>query len=284
MPMARPSGSLAAVGILAAVLGCGGPERPLRLATTTSVENSGLMEVLVRTFQQETGLSVQVISVGSGKAMRLARNGDADLILVHDPDGERTLLGEGRISLYRKIMFNRFLIVGPPSDPAGIGKAKDARDALSRIGDGGALFVSRGDGSGTHAREQILWKGAGKKPQRDRLIDTGQGMAATLRVASERAAYCLTDEATFFQLHPTLRLENLFDRDTSLLNTYAVMVVGQTDRRRESAAERLARWLADGDGRRVIASFTVNGHAPFTAWPVDAARDAPQDLPGEPRS
>lgn len=273
-------GKLAAIGFLGCVLGCGSAERPLRLATTTSVENSGLMEVLIPAFRHDTGLDVQVISVGSGKAMQLARNGDTDLILVHDPDGERTLLHEGRIAFYRKIMFNRFLIVGPTSDPAQIRNATNVYEALARIAASASLFVSRGDLSGTHAREQILWERARKEPQNNRLIDTGQGMAATLRVASERGAYCLTDEATFSQLLPTLRLEKLFEGGAPLLNTYAVIVVRQKDKRRESIAERMAIWLSDGNGRRVIENFKVKGRAPFNAWPLHTARDAPDDLPG----
>jgi len=268
--------------LLSAVLlpaGCRRDGGAIRLATTTSVDSSGLLEALLPAFQQETGIGVDVLAVGSGKALQLARRGDADVTLTHDPGLEKSFLADHGARSYRKIMFNDFLIVGPAGDPARIGEATSAVEAMRRIAASGQVFASRGDVSGTDGREKQLWTLAGARPQPDRLLETGQGMAPTLRVASERTAYCLTDRATFSQLGDRLVLDALFSGGPELLNTYAVTVVGQANAERERAAERLAGWLADGAGRDRIASFTVKGARPFSVWPRDAPRDSPDALP-----
>lgn len=255
---------------------CGEDSPHLRLATTTSVDNSGLLQAILPAFGQETGIDVQVLAVGSGRAVELLRRGDADMALTHDPVIEAMLLNERPLAAYRKIMFNDFVVVGPEQDEAGVRDATDAADAMRRIAMSAAVFVSRGDESGTHAREQQLWIKAGAKPRADRLLDTGQGMAATLRVASERDAYTLTDRATLTQLAPALTLKPLFENDPDLLNTYAVIV---PDISGESGAMRFMTWLSDGDGRDRIASFTIAGTHPFIIWPAGERRDRPDALP-----
>ena len=221
-------------GLAALSVGCREDRRRLRLATTTSVDNSGLLTAILPSFQDETGIAVQVLAVGSGRALQLLRRGDADVALTHDLVAETAFLKETTPAAYRKIMFNDFVVVGPSRDEAGVGQAANATDAMRRIAGSGATFVSRGDESGTHAREQQLWRKAGTTPSAARLLETGQGMAATLRIASERHAYTLTDRATFTQLAETVGLQPLFQGDPDLLNTYAVIVRPATARERDA--------------------------------------------------
>ena len=178
-------------------------------------------------------------------------------------------------------MFNDFVLVGPRSDPAGVVGARDIADAMTRIAAHTVRFVSRADESGTHSREKALWTLAGVRPPSSRLIESGAGMAATLRATSEISGYTLTDRATFVQLSAQLDLVPVFQGGPHLLNTYAVIVSQQGDDRRiVEAAMALARWLADGDGREVIASFKLKGGAPgYHVWPSGRPREAPTDLP-----
>lgn len=268
----------AALAIVAALtLGCTEPAPRLRLATTTSVDNSGLLEALLPTFRGETGIELQVLAVGSGRALQLLRRGDADVALTHDPLGEASFLKEVPSATYRKVMFNDFVVVGPATDEANVREATSAVDAMRRIAAAGAAFVSRGDESGTHAREQQLWEKAGTRPRSERLLETGQGMAATLRVASERRAYTLTDRATLLQLADTLSLQLLFEHDPDLMNTYAVIAADNGARSAE--VMWFVAWLIDGAGRDRIASFTVAGTHPFAVWPRGHNRDTPDALP-----
>jgi tungstate transport system substrate-binding protein len=261
----------------ALALACAAPSTPLRLATTTSVDNTGLLQAILPSFREETGIDVQALAVGSGRALQLLRRGDADVALTHDPLGEAAFLEERPSAGYRKIMFNDFVLVGPATDEASIAQAANAADAMRRIATSTARFVSRGDESGTHARERQLWQKAGATPAVERLLETGQGMAATLRVASERLAYTLTDRATFTQLSHAVRLQPLFERDPDLLNTYAVIVPGGAAA--PTDAQRFMTWLSDGDGRARIAAFTIAGAHPFVVWPSGRPRDRPDALP-----
>jgi tungstate transport system substrate-binding protein len=261
----------------AAITGCGGQPGGLRLATTTSVDNSGLLEAILPSFHRKTAVDVQVLAVGSGRALQLLRRGDADVALTHDPVAETAFLEDVRGAHYSKIMFNDFVIVGSAEDRASVAAATTAIDAMRRIAGSGAPFISRGDESGTHAREQQLWRDAATKPPADRLLESGQGMAATLRIAHERGAYTLSDRATFLQLSPTIALRVHFEGDPALLNTYAVIVLPRSPRRDD--ALRFVDWIADGEGRPLIAAFTVGGAHPFTVWPADRTRDVPDAVP-----
>ena len=268
---------LAAALMLA--VSCGPSDRTLRIATTTSVDNSGLLVAILPAFTRETGYEVHVIATGSGQAINLGRRGDVALIVTHEPIGERALFSDGLIRYYRKFMFNRFVIAGPALDPAGVRHAQSAADAMRRIAARGAAFVSRGDESGTHVRERTLWHEAGVRPAAGRLIETGQGMAATLRVASERQAYVLTDEATLGQLSPAITVGALFMGDPSLANTYAVSLLTTARPARSPAAEQLARWLAEGPGQALIAGFTVRGRPAFFPWPAGVDARSPESVP-----
>lgn len=262
---------------LAITIGCAGQSAQLRLATTTSVDNSGLLQAILPSFQQESGIEVQVLAVGSGRALQLLRRSDADVALTHDPIGEAAFLKEMPSAAYRKIMFNDFVLVGPSKDDALIRQAANAADAMRRIATSTALFVSRGDESGTHAREQQLWQKAGAKPRADRLLETGQGMAATLRIASERHAYTLTDRATFTQLAHALALQPLFEGDSDLRNTYAVIVPDGAAP--ENGATTFMKWISEGEGRARISAFMKSGTHPFFVWPPGRARDQPDAMP-----
>jgi tungstate transport system substrate-binding protein len=270
------------IGLVLAVLAvatasCQETAPRLRLATTTSVDNSGLLQELLPPFRQETGIDVQVLAVGSGRALELLRRGDADVALTHDPVSEAAFLKEASSAAYRKVMFNDFVVVGPAEDEALVRQAASAVDAMRRIASAGVAFVSRGDESGTHAREGQLWQKAGATPRADRLLETGQGMAATLRVASERRAYTLTDRATFSQLARTVSLQPLFEHDPDLMNTYAV--IGAGDGAASSNVMQFITWLSIGPGRDRIASFTVAGTRPFLVWPAGRPRETPDALP-----
>jgi len=262
---------------------CAPPADTLRIATTTSVDNSGLLEAILPAFTRDTGYRVHVIATGSGQAINLGRRGDVAMLITHEPIGERALFDDGLVRYYRKFMFNRFVIAGPPGDPARVSRAASAVDAMRRIAAAGAPFASRGDESGTHVREKTLWAAAGVRPAGSLLIETGQGMASTLRVASERQSYVLTDEATLAQLAPVVAIGVLFMRDDALSNTYAVSILTTTRPHRSPAAESLARWLAEGPARDLIAGFEAGGRQVFFPWPPDADTLTPESMPGATR-
>jgi tungstate transport system substrate-binding protein len=260
---------------------CADPPKPrtIRMATTTSVENSGLLAAILPAFEQTAHIHVEVLPVGSGQALGLLKRGDVAAGLTHDPPAEASALASGIITDYRKIMFNDFILVGPDDDPAGIAHAVDAVDAMRRIAASGAVFASRGDASGTYTREQELWTRATQRPAEGRRLETGQGMSATLRIASEKRAYTLTDRATFEQVRAGLHLVPLFEGGTALLNTYAVFLRASLTGPDREVATTLANWLADGEGRTRVAGFLAKGHRVFTVWPTGTPRDRPTDLP-----
>jgi tungstate transport system substrate-binding protein len=193
------------------------------LATTTSLYDTGLLDSIVPIFARATGYRVRVVAVGSGEALAMGRRGDADVVFVHSPAAESAFMAAGYGLRRRVVATNYFTIVGPADDVARVRAAPDAADALRRIAGSGAGFVSRGDSSGTNARELALWRKDGLRPAWPGYIETGQGMAATLLVANERLAYTLTDVATFGMLRSRLDLVALRGRDRDLLNIYHVI-------------------------------------------------------------
>ena len=218
----------------------------LILATTTSTYDSGLLDALLPDFEKQTGYTVKVIAVGTGKALRIGKEGNADVLLTHAPAAEKPLVDEGWVVDYTLVMYNDFVVVGPPEDPAGLHEATSVADAFSRIAQVEALFATRGDDSGTHKKEQAIWKAAGLNPEgASWYLETGQGMGATLRVASEKGAYTLTDRGTFLALRETLSLDIVFEGDPVLLNIYHIMRVNP---------ERYPHVNAEG-GKALIAFF-----------------------------
>lgn len=241
------------------------PPKKLVLATTTSTQDSGLLDVLVPAFEKAyPEYKVDVIAVGTGEALRLGEQKDADVLLVHARASEEEFVAKGFGSERRDVCYNRFVLVGPASDPAGISQASSASDALARIAKRQALFVSRGDDSGTHKKEKQLWAAAGVKPAGAWYLVTGQGMGETLKVASEKAAYTLTDEATYLTMKDSLDLSVLFDNDPALRNEYGVIPV--TGARNEQGARAFVDWICGPEGQRLIGDFGVErfGHPLFT--------------------
>jgi tungstate transport system substrate-binding protein len=193
------------------------------LATTTSTQDSGLLDVLVPQFEKESGFQVKTISVGSGQAMKMGEKGEADVLLVHSPDAEKKFMADGFGTTRRLVMHNDFIIVGPAADPAKI-KGATATEALKRIAQSGTVFASRGDNSGTHAKEKWLWKATGINSEGQKWYQqTGLGMGQTLNVAAEKKGYTLTDRATYLALKKGLGLEILVEGDGKLLNIYHVI-------------------------------------------------------------
>jgi tungstate transport system substrate-binding protein len=267
------------VVLVVAASGCTSNPGVLRLATTTSVENSGLLAEILPAFERQAHIKVDVLAVGSGQALNLLKRGEVTVGLTHDPTAEAEALESGIITNYRKVMFNDFIIVGPSEDPAGVARASGAADAFARIAATRVSFVSRGDASGTHSREQELWTLARRRPSGDHLLETGQGMGGTLRVANERNAYTLSDRATFEQFRSILRLVQLYEGGPELLNTYAIFLRAGLAGREAAAATDLVRWLSDGDGRGLVAGFAAHGRTVFNVWPIGTSRSRPIDLP-----
>ena len=268
--------SAAAIGLPSGCARQSGVE--LVLVTTTSVGNSGLLDALLPVYERNTGVRFGVHLAGSGRALAMLGDGDADVAISHAPEAEAKALAGHPRWWYRKIMYNDFVVVGPPNDPSKVRAAPSLEDALRRIAGGEAPFFSRADASGTYEREQALWQLAGTRPAETRLIATGQGMATTLRVASQQAGYTLTDRATFLQLAPALALRIVSEGDPRLLNTYSVIV--NPDRPETSAAAvSFGRWLSDGVGRDLIAPYKTGGMPAYHLWPLERPRDHPSDVP-----
>lgn len=269
---------LAAVAVLVTAVACGGEEagsppedRTLILATTTSTQDSGLLDELLPVFTEQTGWHVKPLAVGSGQAIELGRRGEADVLLVHSPEAEEKFVAEGTAGDRRLVMHNDFVLVGPERDPAGI-RGATAADAMNRIAESGAGFVSRGDESGTHAREQQLWEANGITPAGDWYRSTGQGMGATLRVAGETAAYTLTDRATYLTQRDSLALDVLTEGDRALLNIYHVieMTTRAGDRVQTDGAAAFADWIVGERAQTIIGEFASDGEMLFVP---DAGKD-----------
>ena len=233
----------------------------LRLATTTSVQDSGLMPYLLSYFEKKCSCKVDVIAVGSGQALKLASNGDVDMVLAHDPASEEKFVGDGFGINRKTFMVNDFVILGPSSDPAGIVGTRDASRAIAKIQESGAPFVSRGDASGTHQKEKFLWKKAGIAPAGSWYLDIGQGMGAVLTMANEKNGYTICDRATYLVRMSQLKLKVLVEGDPDLINSYSLIQVNP--KRFPSVKSDLSRqlidWLCSEEGQKLIGSYTVGG-------------------------
>ncbi len=197
----------------------------LRLATTTSTYETGLLDHILPPFEQAHDCKIHVISVGTGKAMQIARNGDVDIILVHAREAEDRFVAEGHGVNRRDVMYNDFVILGPKGDPAGIAGSRDATAALQRIASGERTFVSRGDDSGTHKKEKQLWQMAALQPRGAWYLEAGQGMSATLRMADEKNGYVMVDRATYLFHRDKIRLKPVVEGDPDLFNPYGIIPV-----------------------------------------------------------
>ena len=226
--------------VLAAACSDGGNQ--LILATTTSTHDSGLLDVLVPRFERETGYSVKTVAVGSGAALRLGEEGEADVILAHSPEAEEAFVAAGHGVNRRLVMHNDFVIVGPADDPAGVRGLEDTAEAMRRIAAAESLFLSRGDESGTHAKELEIWRSADVRPSGGWYQETGTGMGQTLLVASDKQGYALSDRGTYLAQQENLALEVLVEGDVALFNVYHVMQVNPA-RSRQINAEAAAAFV-----------------------------------------
>jgi tungstate transport system substrate-binding protein len=254
-----------ALGLLAACGDSPSPRGRLRLATTTSTENSGLLAWLLPPFEEREGVEVQVIAVGTGQALAVAKRGDADLVLVHARTLEDAFVAEGWGVDRRDVMWNDFVVLGPRADPAGVRGSKDAAAALLAIAKSGAKFVSRGDASGTHVRENELWKRAGGRPAWDGYLEAGAEMGGTLTRSDELRAYTLSDRGTYVAFRRRLELDVMVEGDPSLRNPYGVILVNPEKHPHVNAAvaRRLLEYLTSPEGRARIEAFRVDGEVLF---------------------
>jgi tungstate transport system substrate-binding protein len=262
------------------LIGClsqpGKPE--LILATTTSTQDSGLLDVLIPLFETELGYTVQTVAVGSGQAMKMGEEGNADVLLVHAPASEVTFMESGFGKDRALVMHNDFIIIGPASDPAGI-KGMAVADALKAIVAGSSTFISRGDESGTHKAELALWKKAEFDPQAATpawYLETGQGMGASLTVASEKAAYVLTDRATYLANKDNLQLDILVEGDQSLLNVYHVITVNPAkwEKVNFDGAMAFLKFMIEPSTQDAIGQFGVDKYGQPLFYPDATKTDA----------
>ncbi len=241
-------------------------EERLRLATTTSTDNSGLLTIINPVFTQKTGIAVDVIAIGTGKALKLGQNCDVDAVLVHAPAAEKAFVQAGYGIDRLAVMHNDFVIAGPKDDPAGIRQAKSAADALRKIARVQAPFVSRGDDSGTHKKENHLWQQAGIEPEGGWYYSIGQGMGAALQFAAEKQAYVLTDRGTWLAMRAKLPdLTVVFEGGPQLFNPYHIIAVNpkRCPHVNYQAAKRYAAFLTGPVGQKLIADFKVGGQQLF---------------------
>ena len=235
-------------------------QKTIILATTTSTQDSGLLDVLIPIFEKKTGYFVKTISVGSGQAMAMGAKGEADVLLVHSPAAEQKLVADGFGINRRLVMHNDFIIVGPPSDPAKIKGIKSTKEAFKKIAVAGKLFLSRGDKSGTDAKEKDVWKAAGVNQAKETWYqETGLGMGQTLNVAAEKKGYALTDRATYLALKKNLGLEILNEGDSILLNIYHVIEINPAKWPKINipGGKAFADFMVAKDTQEVIKTFGV---------------------------
>lgn len=240
------------------------------LATTTSTHDSGLLDLLIPEFEKQSGYKVKTIAAGTGQALAMGRMGEADLLLVHAPELEKKLVAEGYGCNRGAVMHNDFIIVGPKEDPAGIVGEKDPAKALEKIMEKKAEWVSRADRSGTNVKELELWKAGGLAPSGDWYIQTGQGMGASLRIASERRAYTLSDRGTFYAT-TNLELKILMEGDPMLFNPYHVIEV-KGKHINVSGAKALARFLVSPRIQKMIGEFKRGGRVLFFPDALESAK------------
>ncbi len=233
----------------------------IRLATTTSTENSGLLKVLLPVFEAKYGGKVRVVSVGTGAALKLGENGDADVVLVHARALEDKFMAAGFGSVRKDVMYNDFIIVGPKRDPAGVRGSKDVTAAMKKISASGAKFVSRGDESGTHQMEKDYWKSAGVTAQGAWYVSAGQGMGQVLTMAGQFEGYTLTDRATYAAYKDKTGLETLVEGDPKMFNPYGIIAVNPRKHPavNHQGAMALVNWMTAREGQQAIAAFKING-------------------------
>ncbi len=251
----------ALLGFVIAMSGARGDARDIRMSTTTSTDNSGLLRAILPAFEKKYGIRVQVIPVGTGKALKLAENGDVDVTLVHARPAEDAFVAAGHGVNRRDVMYNDFVVVGPGEDPAGIRGMKDVVEAMRKLKRARARFVSRGDDSGTHQMEQSYWKLAGIDPTGPAYLSAGQGMGEVLTMSASLGAYTLTDRATYAAYRSRTGLAILVEGDPRLYNPYGIIAVSPKKHPgvNYQGAMTLIEWITSAEGQKRIAEFKVDG-------------------------
>lgn len=259
------------VAALVVALGCSTAALPglaqnvIKLSTTTSTENSGLLKFLLPAFEAKANSKVNVISVGTGKALELARNGDVDVTLVHARPSEDKFVAEGHGVNRRDVMYNDFIIVGPVHDPAGVKGGKDVIVAMKKIAASKVKFISRGDNSGTDQMERNYWKEAGTRPEGNAYVSAGLGMGEVLNMAAELQGYTLTDRATYGAYKAKTGLAALVEGDPKMFNPYGIIAVNPAKHPgiNYKGAMQLVEWITSDEGQKKIAEFKVDGQQLF---------------------
>jgi tungstate transport system substrate-binding protein len=254
------------VGFTAVAAATDDSSKIIRLATTTSTENSGLLNYLLPRFTETTGYKVHVIAVGTGKALRMGRDGDVDVVLVHAPPAEKKFVTEGYGEKRYPVMYNDFVILGPANDPASISKASNAADALQRIAKQQAVFVSRGDDSGTHKKEKSLWNHTQMQPAGKWYREAGQGMGKVIQIASELEGYTLADRGTWIAYQNKTSLKLLFQGDPVLQNPYGIIALNpkRYPDANHAGAQALIDWMTSKPGQALIGEYRIAGFQLFT--------------------
>ncbi|MBS1170307.1 MAG: tupB [Burkholderiaceae bacterium] len=257
--------NLVAVGMMLALAVPSFAQNVIKLSTTTSTENSGLLKYLLPTFEAKTKTRVHVISVGTGKALELAKNGDVDVTLVHARPSEDKFVVEGHGVNRRDVMYNDFILVGPASDPAGIKGSTGVIAAMQKIAASKIRFISRGDNSGTDQMEQAYWKEAGVKPSGRAYVSAGLGMGEVLTMAAEMQGYTLTDRATYGAYRAKTGLAILMEGDQKMFNPYGIIAVNPAKHKgiNYKGAMQLINWMTSKEGQAKIAAFKVDGQQLF---------------------
>lgn len=260
----------------------GSPEpeiKDLILSTTTSTQDSGLLDELIPIFEEQTGYLVKTIAVGTGKALEMASLGEADVLLVHAPEAEKEVEAAGDVINRKLVMHNDFILVGPANDPVGLQELETASEAFEALFENESGFVTRGDDSGTDKMEKGIWADLGLKPNGDWYIDAGSGMADTLKIASEKGAYTLTDRGTYLALRDTLDLEILFEGDPILLNIYHVMQVNpeKFEHINAEGAAAFVDFMVAAETQEIIGEFGVDKFGLPLFFP-DAGKEDQYDL------
>jgi tungstate transport system substrate-binding protein len=257
---------LCILGVILAVTGFAvAQDGRLKLATTTSTDNSGLLEVLIPPFERQSGLTVDVIAVGTGKAIALGENGDVDIIMVHARNREDVFVEAGYGVNRRDLMHNDFVILGPKHDPAGVEGMKNAPAALKKIGRAGETFISRGDDSGTHTKERELWKASGYTPEGRWYKEVGQGMGVVITMTDDMQGYTLADRGTYLSMKDKISLTVLVEGDERLFNPYGVIAVNPEMHPHVDYEGAMAfiEYLTGRRGQTIIGNFRANGELLF---------------------
>ncbi|MFL2556201.1 MAG: substrate-binding domain-containing protein [Gammaproteobacteria bacterium] len=240
-------------------------QQRLRVATTTSTENSGLLDKLNPLFEKMHGIKVDVIAVATGKAIRLARNGDVDLILVHAPDAEIKFVEDGYGIERLPVMYNDFVIIGPKKDPAGIRNSKNISEVMLKLEEARHTFISRGDDSGTHKKEANLWQAVETLPKGRWYLSVGQGMGQTIVIANEKEAYALSDRGTYLAYKHKVELDIIFENSGELINPYHIILVSpkKYPHAKISLARKYSMFLRSKAGKNIIKNFKVDNQTLF---------------------